>query len=190
MNLGYARVSTGDQNLKLQTDALVKAGCEKIFEEKISGARADRPKLQEAIAFAREGDVIVAWRLDRLGRSLKDLLSLVDTLQERGIGFMSLTENLDTTSPGGRLIFSVFGAIAEFERDLIRERTTAGLAAARARGRTGGRPRTLTDAQVAAAKAMLSDPRITVAEVAKHLGASRATVYRALPRGGRTSIDQ
>lgn len=145
MEIGYARVSTGEQTLDLQHDALTKAGCSKIYQETASGAKADRPVLDEVLAYVRGGDTLVVWRLDRLGRSLEHLIDVVAMLAERGIGFKSLTEQIDTTTPGGKLIFHVFGALAEFERDLIRERTQAGLAAARARGRVGGRPKKLTD---------------------------------------------
>src|SRR5262245_40582214 len=139
MLVGYARVSTQDQTLDLQKDALHKVGCSRIFTDMASGAQVDRPGLEEALAFMREGDTLVVWRLDRLGRSLKHLLETVARLEEHKVGFKSLTENIDTTTSGGRLIFHVFGALAEFERELIRERTRAGLAAARARGRLGGR---------------------------------------------------
>jgi DNA invertase Pin-like site-specific DNA recombinase len=188
MLIGYCRISTADQDLALQGDALTEAGCEKIFEDMMSGARADRPGLMEAFEFARRDDVIVVWRLDRLGRSLKDLLDLIQQLEERGVGFKSLTEALDTTTSGGMLVFSIFGAVAEFERSLIRERTTAGLIAARARGRKGGRPRSLSKKDFAAAKALLADPVITVNEVAKRLGTSPATLYRYLPKGGRSAL--
>ena len=141
MQIGYARVSTADQDLALQHDALSATGCEKVFDDTMSGARADRPGLHAALEHAREGDVLVVWRLDRLGRSLRDLLDLVHALGGRGIVLKSITESLDTTTPGGRLVFQVFGAIAEFERNLIKERTTAGLRAARSRGRKGGQPR-------------------------------------------------
>jgi DNA invertase Pin-like site-specific DNA recombinase len=140
MNIGYARVSTADQTLALQQDALQAAGCGRVFADTIGGATDARPGLDEALAFARAGDVLVVWRLDRLGRSLKYLIELINRLHEREVGFKSLTEQIDTTTSGGKLIFHVFGALAEFERDLIRERTQAGLAAARARGRLGGRP--------------------------------------------------
>jgi len=188
MLIGYCRISTADQDLSLQRDALKDAGCEKTFEDTMSGARADRPGLMNALEFARKGDAIVVWRLDRLGRSLKDLLELIHRLEETGVGFRSLTESLDTTTSGGKLIFSIFGAIAEFERSLIRERTTAGLIAARAQGRHGGRPRSLSEKDFAAAKAMLADPVITVAEVAERLGTSPATLYRYLPKGGRSAL--
>lgn len=142
--IGYARVSTDAQDLALQCDALAKVGCEKIFEDVASGAKADRPGLTEALRYLREGDVLVVWKFDRLGRSLPHLIETVSNLQERGIGLRSLTENIDTTTPGGKLVFSIFGALAEFERNLIRERTAAGLKAAAARGRKGGRKRVVT----------------------------------------------
>ncbi len=188
MLVGYARVSTMDQDLSHQQDALTKAGCERIFEDIKSGARANRPGLQGALDFVREGDVLTVWRLDRLGRSLRDLLDIAHQLEERGVGLKSINESLDTSTPGGRLIFQVFGAIAEFERNLIRERTTAGLMAAKARGRVGGRPRSLSDKDVAAARAMLADPEITVAEVAERLGTTAPTLYRYLPKGGRSAL--
>src|ERR687891_507227 len=140
MDIGYARVSTGEQTLDLQLDALKAARCSKVYTETASGAKADRPMLDEVLGYLRKGDTLVVWRLDRLGRSLQHLIEVVAALAERGIGFKSLAEQIDTTTPGGKLIFHVFGALAEFERDLIRERTHAGLAAARARGRNGGRP--------------------------------------------------
>ena len=139
MLVGYARVSTDDQNLDLQTDALKQVGCERIFTDEMSGAKAQRPGLTEALAFLRQDDTLVVWRLDRLGRSLKDLVEQVEVLRSRGIGFRSLHESIDTTSPVGKFQFHVFSALAEFERDLIRERTMAGLQAARSRGRVGGR---------------------------------------------------
>src|SRR5689334_18321537 len=145
MNIGYARISTGEQLLDLQRDALTAAGCESIFTDTLTGARASRPGLDEALSYIRKGDTLVVWRLDRLGRSLKHLIETVAALEEQGIGFKSLTEQIDTTTSGGKLIFHVFGALAEFERDLIQERTQAGLRAARARGRVGGRPKKLAD---------------------------------------------
>lgn len=145
MLIGYARVSTDDQDSALQRDALTEAGCEKIFDETMSGARADRPQLRAAIEFARKGDVLVVWKLDRLARSLTQLIATVEELQGRGIGFRSITETIDATSAGGRLIFHIFGALAEFERAIIRERTKAGLKAARERGHIGGRPRALSE---------------------------------------------
>jgi DNA invertase Pin-like site-specific DNA recombinase len=181
MNIGYARISTGEQTLNLQNDALTNAGCEKIVTETASGANAERPRLAEAFAYARPGDTLVVWRLDRLGRSLPHLIETVTALRERGIGFRSLTEQIDTTTPGGKLIFHVFGALAEFERDLIRERTNAGLAAARARGRTGGRPKKLVDPkQLALARRLYADGETDIATICRTLGISRATFYRAL----------
>ena len=143
MKIGYARVSTYEQNLDLQTDALEKAGCEQVFHDQISGAKTKRPGFDEALSYLRSGNILVVWRLDRLSRSLKHLIETVNLLEEKGIGFQSLQESIDTTTSGGKLIFHIFGALAEFERNLIRERTQAGLAAARARGRKGGRPKSL-----------------------------------------------
>lgn len=181
MNIGYARISTGDQTLALQLDALRAAGCDRLFEETASGAKAERPILKEAIAYLRPGDTLVVWRLDRLGRSLGHLIETVTALADRGIGFRSLTEQIDTTTSGGKLIFHVFGALAEFERDLIRERTHAGLAAARARGRTGGRPKKLADPKhLALARRLYADGETDVATICATLGISRATLYRAL----------
>lgn len=184
MRIGYARVSTQDQRSELQLDALVAAGCEQVFQEKMSGKDRDRPELETCLKVVRQGDTLVVWRLDRLGRSLKDLVEIVHALQERGIGFQSLTENIDTTNAGGKLIFHVFAALAEFERNLIRERTIAGLAAARARGRKGGRKSKLEKSDVRKAAAMLRDPMITKTEVAKHFGISRVTLNAALEREG------
>ena len=154
MLIGYARVSTADQTLALQRDALEKAGCERIFTDTASGARTERIGLDEAIDHLREGDTLVVWRLDRLGRSLKHLIETITSLNNRKIGFKSITESIDTTTSGGKLIFHIFGALAEFERDIIRERTQAGLTAARARGRKGGRPRVLTPKKVQMAHAL------------------------------------
>lgn len=182
MMVGYARVSTRDQNHDLQIDALRSAGCEKIFEEKLSAALRDRPQLQAALNFVRPGDTLTVWRLDRLARSLKQLIETVEMLSERKIGFRSLTEKIDTTSSGGRLIFHVFGALAEFERSIIRERTTAGLAAARARGRVGGRPRALSEADLNITKALLRDGKFTIAEIADRLNVAPSTLYKHLPR--------
>jgi len=183
MIMGYARVSTVDQNLELQRDALEKAGCERVFEDHISGASSERPGWAKATTALREGDTLVVWRLDRLGRSLKHLIDIVNELHARGVGFKSLNENIDTTNPGGRLVFHIFGALAEFERELIRERTQAGLAAARARGRKGGRPRKLSARQVATARMLLGDSNRTVTEVAELLGVSRTTIYRYMALG-------
>lgn len=182
MLIGYARVSTQDQNLDLQIDALKAAGCEKIFIEKASGAQRDRPELQAAIEYARSGDTLVVWKLDRLARSIKQLIETIEGLGGRSIGFRSLTEAIDTTTAGGRLIFHIFGALAEFERAIIKERTRAGLDAAKARGRVGGRPSKMSDDDIKVAKALLADENITAAEVAKRLNISVATLYRYLPR--------
>jgi DNA invertase Pin-like site-specific DNA recombinase len=181
MDVGYARVSTGEQTLALQLDALAQAGCGRVFEETASGAKADRVVLAELLAYLRAGDTLVVWRLDRLGRSLGHLIATVAELAERGVGFRSLTERIDTTTSGGKLVFHVFGALAEFERDLVRERTQAGLAAARARGRTGGRPKKLADPkQLALALALYDGGQTDVTTICRTLGVSRATLYRAL----------
>src|SRR3712207_342408 len=179
MLIGYARVSTTDQTLALQQDALNKAGCDKIFTDTISGTKAERPGLEKALHFIRPGDTLVVWRLDRLGRSLKHLIETITTLHDKQIGFKSLTENIDTTTSGGKLIFHIFGALAEFERDIIKERTQAGLNAARARGRTGGRPKKLTTTQkIAMAQALYSDTANAIAAICHTLKISRATLYR------------
>lgn len=187
MLVGYARVSTQDQDTELQRVALERAGCGKVFVEKASGAQRDRPELVSALAFMRPGDTLTVWKLDRLARSLKQLIETVEGLEERGIGFRSLTENIDTTSPGGKLVFHLFAALAEFERGLIRERTLAGLASARAHGRIGGRPKAMSDRDLTAAKALLADPEISVSDVAARLKVSPATLYRYLP-GGRAAL--
>ena len=180
MLVGYARVSTEDQNLDLQKDALQKAGCGKLFTDIASGAKDERAGLAEALAFLRPGDTLVVWKLDRLGRSLKHLIETVTALQARKVGFRSLQESIDTTTSGGKLIFHVFGALAEFERDIIRERTLAGLAAARARGRKGGRPRHLDDKKKRHAAMLRSDPTNSVKDICRTLGISKATLYRYL----------
>ena len=177
MKVGYARVSTDDQNTDLQVDALTAAGCERLFSDKASGVKTDRPALAELMSFVREGDVVVVYKLDRLGRSLAHLIETINALGARGVGFASLTEGIDTSTPAGRLVFNIFGSIAEFERDLIRERTEAGLKAARARGRTGGRPATMTPEKVAQARALAAG-NVTVGAICKTLGISRATYYR------------
>ncbi len=178
MLVGYARVSTSDQTLNLQKDALEKIGCSKIFTDTISGATTERQGLDEALEYVREGDTLVVWRLDRLGRSLKHLIEVVTDLEKRGIGFQSLTESIDTTTSGGKLIFHIFGALAEFERNLIRERTQAGLQAARARGRKGGRPRALTGKKVAIAQELYNNKQNSIVDICKTLNISRATLYR------------
>ena len=187
MLVGYARVSTQEQDPSLQLDALKGAGCEKLFVEKASGAQRDRPQLMAALEYMREGDTLVVWKLDRLARSLKQLIETVEALEGRGVGFRSLTESIDTTTTGGRLVFHIFAALAEFERSIIQERTRAGLDAARARGRRGGRPPALSEEDLAAARALLRDPDITVKEVAKRLGCSPSTLYAHLP-GGRDGV--
>ncbi|MDJ0358419.1 recombinase family protein [Paenarthrobacter sp. PH39-S1] len=178
--LGYARVSTSDQDAALQIDALVAAGCYRIFTDKASGSLESRPELDKLIDQIRPGDTLVVWRLDRLGRSLRNLIDQVTVLHQRDIGFKSLQETIDTTSSGGRLVFHVFGALAEFERDLIRERTNAGLAAARARGRTGGRPGLLTKDKLTTAKRLYEQQEMTVEKIGEVLGVSRSTIYRSL----------
>lgn len=178
MLIGYARVSTQDQSLDLQLDALGRAGCDKVFSDIASGAKAGRPNLELALSHARQGDTLVVWRLDRLGRSLRHLIDTIQALSERGIGFRSLQESIDTTTPGGKLVFHVFGALAEFERDLIRERTNAGLKAARARGKKGGRPKALSEKQRQQARALLKDPAISISEICRTLKVGRSTLYR------------
>lgn len=190
MLVGYARVSTQEQNPALQLDALKEAGCEKVFIEKASGARADRPELKAALDYMRDGDTLVVWKLDRLARSLKQLLATVEGLEARGIGFRTITGvQIDTTTSGGKLVFHFFAALAEFEREIIRERTRAGLDAAIARGRKGGRPPALSEADRAAALALLRDKSIPIKDVARRLGCSEATLYRHFP-GGRTGIEE
>ena len=182
MIIGYARVSTQDQNLGLQVDALEKAGGEQIFQEKFTGKLRERPELSQCLRMLRQGDVLVVWKLDRLARSLKDLVEIVQDLHDREIGFKSLTESIDTTSSGGHLVFHIFGAVAEFEHDLIRERTITGLQATRARGRRGGRKPAMSDSGIRKAAAMLSDPNITKTEVAAHFGVTRTTLNSSLAR--------
>ncbi len=176
--IGYARVSTDDQHLDLQRDALTRAGCSAIYEEAASGKSAARPELEQCRKALRAGDTLVVWRLDRLGRSLPDLVQIVADLERQGVGFESLTERIETGSAAGKLVFHVFAALAEFERGLIRERTQAGLAAARARGRAGGRRPKLDEQQVREIKVLLRDPGIQVADVARRYGVSRTTLYK------------
>ena len=184
MIIGYARVSTQDQNPDFQVDALEKARAEQIFREKFTGKLRERPELSQCLRTLRKGDILVVWKLDRLARSLKDLVEIVQELHDREIGFKSLTESIDTTSSGGRLVFHIFGALAEFEHDLIRERTKAGLQAARARGRKGGRKPAMSDSDVQKATAMLLDSQITKTEVAAHFGVTRTTLNASLQRLG------
>jgi DNA invertase Pin-like site-specific DNA recombinase len=178
--IGYARVSTDDQHLDLQRDALAKAGCMTIYEETASGKNAARAELSNCRKALRAGDTLVVWRLDRLGRSLSDLVKIVAELESEGIGFESLSEKIETGSAAGKLTFHVFAALAEFERNLIRERTFAGLAAARARGRQGGRKPALDEKQIREIKALMRDPKIRAVDVAQRYGVSRATLYKYL----------
>ncbi len=178
--IGYARISTTDQDPALQLDALNKAGCIKVFTDTASGAKESRPELDKMLEQLRPGDTLVVWRLDRLGRSLKHLLTLIEKLEARGVGFRSLTESIDTTTAGGRLVLSVFGAMAEFERSLIRERTRAGLEAARSRGRHGGRPSVMTEAKTKMARELWGSGNYTAQAIADELGVSRRTICRVL----------
>jgi DNA invertase Pin-like site-specific DNA recombinase len=177
MITGYVRCSRPEQDPTLQRDALAKAGCEKVFEDMVSGVRADRPGLTEALNFLRAGDILIVYRLDRLGRSLPDLLQTIRSLEQRGIGFKSLTETIDSTTASGKLIFHIFAVLADFERLLIKERTMAGLAAARARGRVGGRRPVMTPAKLEAAKKLLAT-NTPAKDIAKAIGVSLATYYR------------
>ncbi len=190
MLIGYARVSTPDQNLDLQMDALCKAGCERIFSEMASGVREERLALRDALSHSRKGDVFVVWKLDRLGRTVGQLVEFVRNLRQRGVEFRSVTDGIDTTTPAGRFFFHMMAALAEMERDLIRERTLAGLAAARARGKQGGRRRILSDRQVKQAKLLLSHPDQTMEGIASSLGVSRSTLYRALAREPAKSTER
>ena len=193
MQIGYARVSTKDQNFDLQIDALRKAGCEKVFQEVVSGAKAERPVFDGLLHELRSGDVLVIWKLDRLGRSLRHLVELAGTLMEQDVGLRSLNDPIDTTTPQGRLAFNLFASLAEFERDLIRERTQAGLTAARARGRQGGRPKGLpsqAERTACAAETLYREQRLSVREIAEELGIAKSTLYeylrhRGVPIGGR-----
>lgn len=174
MFIGYARVSTQDQNL----DSQKKAGCEKIFSDKSSASQENREGLSKAMEILRQGDTLVVWKLDRLGRSLSHLVGLIADLKDKGIGFKSLQENIDTTSGVGKLVFHIFASLAEFERDIIRERTMAGLASARARGKLGGRPKVLDEKKIALAKAMYQDKQNSVKDICATLGIGRTTFYR------------
>lgn len=190
MKIGYVRVSKHEQNEALQRDALKEAGCEKYFSDVMTGSKFERKGLEHLLAFARPGDTVIVWKLDRLGRSLKDLIETLNLLKERGVDFISLTEHIDTTTPGGKLIFHLMGALAEFERDLIRERTNAGLAAARARGRVGGRPRKLaTNGKVALAQRLFADKKHSIDDICSTLGISRSTLYRYVREGASPASD-
>lgn len=180
MLIGYARVSTDDQNLNLQHDALKDTGCEKIFDDRITGSKIQRPGLEAALEFARSGDVIVVWRLDRLSRSLKDLIDMVALLDSKKIGLRSLQESIDTSSSSGKLIFHVFGALAEFERNLIRERTFAGLQAARARGRKGGRPKKLSSEKAKLAIQLYKEKQHSIQQICELIDISKPTLYKYL----------
>ena len=180
MLIGYARVSTADQSLALQEDALKQIGCKKIYSEVASGAKDDRAQLTEALKHCREGDTFVVWKLDRLGRSLSHLIGTVNSLKENGIDFKSVQENIDTSTSGGNFAFHIFSAMAQFERDLIRERTQAGLSAARRRGRVGGRPRVLSDKQIELAKKLHADESNSIQDICKLLDIKRATLYKYL----------
>ncbi len=184
MLIGYARVSTTEQSLDLQRDALHAAGCDEVFTDTASGSKSERLGLEQALSHAREGDVLVVWRLDRFGRSLKDLVARIEELGERGVGFMSLQESIDTTSPTGKLVFHIFASLAEFERELIRERTLAGLASARARGRKGGRPPAMTARDIQIASKLMADPSVRVDEVCSAVGVSKSTLYRHIGPDG------
>ena len=187
MKFGYARVSTKDQSLNLQEDALTKAGCKKIYSEHISGAKSDRPELEKLIQQLREGDLIVVWKLDRLGRSLRDLVNLISRFQDMGVGFKSLQDNIDTTTPAGKLTFHLFAALAEFERDIISTRTKAGLEAARARGRIGGRPKGLSKKaldKARLAESLYTENKRSIKEICDHLDITKPTLYRYLKSRG------
>jgi DNA invertase Pin-like site-specific DNA recombinase len=183
MNIGYARVSKNEQNLDLQRDAILKAGCAEkhIYTDKVTGTKQERKGLEQALSHLREGDTLVVWRLDRLGRSLKHLIELVTALQKQGVAFKSITENIDTSTATGQLVFHIFGALAEFERNLIKERTIAGLESARSRGRLGGRPGVSpTSPKVVMAKKLYADKTTSVDDICKTLGISKMTFYRYL----------
>ena len=190
MLIGYCRVSTSDQNLSLQKDELKKFGCSKIYEDVASGSKSERVGLEAAIDFAREGDTIVIWKLDLLGRSLRDLIEIVNRLEQSGVSFVCITQNIDTRTPGGKLFFHIFGALAEYERELIRERTKAGLTAARARGRKGGRKPAMTEEQIEQARAMMDNPKLKIKSIIKTLGISKATLYKYVPMGKSVSKDK
>ena len=188
MLIGYMRVSTIEQNLDLQRDALAGAGCERLYEDICSGSVADRLGLAKALDHMRPGDALVVWKLDRIGRSFGHVVELVDTLRLRGVGLKVLTGGIDTTSSTGRLVFGIFATLAEFERDLIKERTLAGLAAARARGRSGGRPRLMTRAKLRTAMAMMADRNNVASDVAEQLGISVSTLYAYVDGEGQAKL--
>jgi DNA invertase Pin-like site-specific DNA recombinase len=180
MKIGYARVSTADQHLRMQEDALKQSGCDEIFTDVISGVKTERPGLEKALAYLRENDTLVVWKLDRLGRSIQHLIQTVKSLQERKISLQSLQENIDTSTSGGKLIFHIFSALAEFERSLIQERTQTGLRAARARGRMGGRPKLLDNRQTNRILELYDEGKSTVTEICKIFNISRPSFYNYL----------
>lgn len=186
--VGYARVSTADQTPDLQIDALESAGCSRIFVEKASGADNHRSELAAALDYIRRGDALVVWKLDRLARSISKLIGTIEQLNKSGCGFRSLTEAIDTTTPTGKLVFHIFGALTEFEHSIIRERTMAGLAAAKARGRRGGRPKAMSDLSVSAAKALIREGSMTIKEVAAQFSVSDATLYKYIPHPRTSSV--
>lgn len=187
MRIGYARVSTGEQKLDLQKDVLEEAGCERIYEEKISGAAKSRPELEKCVESLREGDTLVVWRLDRIGLSLKDLISKMEIL-EKGVDFVSLTEGIDTTTAQGRLTFHIFGALAGFEHGVAHERTMAGLRAARERGRGGGRPRSLSEEDIPELQALMQNEDVSTKQICERFGVSKATLYRYVGPDGEEAV--
>lgn len=188
MKVGYSRISTNDQNLVMQHDALKSSGCEELFSDIASGAKTERPGLEQALSFLREGDTLVVWKLDRLGRSIQHLIQTIQLLSNRGIGFKSLQENIDTTTTGGKLIFHIFSALAEFERDLIRDRTNAGLKAARVRGKLGGRPPLLDNRQIDRLIELYEEKRSSVNEICKIFGISRPSFYNYINKRKKSAI--
>lgn len=182
MLIGYLRVSTSDQNLDLQLDALKQVGCDKIYRDVASGAKDDRVGLAEVLKYIRSGDTLVVWRLDRLGRSLRHLIDTINQINDQGSYFRSIQESIDTSTSGGKLIFHIFGALAEFERDIIRDRTNAGIAAARKRGRYGGRPKVMDEKKIALAKSLFKDKSNSIASICEILDISKTTLYRCLKK--------
>lgn len=189
MLIGYARISTAEQSMDLQIDAIKSAGCEKLFSDTVSGSKARRPGLDEALGFVREGDTLVVWKLDRLGRSLTHLVQLMETLQKRGVSFKSLSDGIDTTTPMGKMTFGIFGSLSEFELSLLRERTLAGLKAARARGRNGGRKKSLNREQIATMLTLYESGKHSVVDICKQMQISRKSFYNYLARENDSSID-
>jgi len=188
MNIGYARVSTHEQNLDLQIDSLKENGCEKNFTDKISGSETDRPGLTKALQFAREGDTLVVWKLDRMSRSLRQLIEIMNELSKINIGIKSITESIDTSSPSGKLIFHIFSSLAEFERDIIKARTLAGLESARSRGKFGGRPQVLTDEKKEALLEITKKTNLSISEIIDSFHISRSTYYRLISKSKKDSI--